>query len=204
MYKQIIIARKDLNMSTGKFAAQVSHASMAFLINQIKESAHKKLNSNYQRCPAIEVMENGIKRPFQYRRSDLQQWSNESFKAGERSFYIKDLGNYKLEKSSNPEFHMEVNLEFDLEMYTEWMEGSFTKVVLEAKNKNKLMQAVAMAKSLGMIEGKDFFLIKDNCYTELTPEEEEDGVGKTLTCVGFRPMDAEVIDQIGKKFQMYH
>ena len=31
MYKQIIIARKDLNMSSGKLAAQVSHGSMAFL-----------------------------------------------------------------------------------------------------------------------------------------------------------------------------
>lgn len=31
MYKQIIIARKDLNMSSGKLAAQVSHCSMAFL-----------------------------------------------------------------------------------------------------------------------------------------------------------------------------
>lgn len=31
MYKQIIIARKDLSMSSGKLAAQVSHGSMAFL-----------------------------------------------------------------------------------------------------------------------------------------------------------------------------
>ena len=29
--RQVIIARKDLNMSAGKLAAQVSHASMAFL-----------------------------------------------------------------------------------------------------------------------------------------------------------------------------
>ena len=36
MYKQIIIARKDLNMSAGKLAAQVSHASMAFLTNTIR------------------------------------------------------------------------------------------------------------------------------------------------------------------------
>ena len=31
MYKQIIIARKDLNISPGKLAAQVSHGSIAFL-----------------------------------------------------------------------------------------------------------------------------------------------------------------------------
>ena len=31
MYKQIIIARKDLQMTPGKLAAQVSHGAMAFL-----------------------------------------------------------------------------------------------------------------------------------------------------------------------------
>ena len=31
MYKQIIIVRKDLSMTPGKLAAQVSHGSMAFL-----------------------------------------------------------------------------------------------------------------------------------------------------------------------------
>lgn len=30
MYKQIIIVRKDLQMSIGKICSQVSHASMAF------------------------------------------------------------------------------------------------------------------------------------------------------------------------------
>lgn len=109
MYKQIIIARKDLNMSPGKLAAQVSHGSMAF-----------------------------------------------------------------------------------------------TKCVLQAKNKNQLMKAVTIAEELGMKEGEDFFLIKDNCYTELEPEEiGEDGIGRTLTCIGFKPMDSEVIDQIGKKYHLW-
>jgi len=34
--KQLIIARKDLQMSPGKLAAQVSHASMAFLTNNLR------------------------------------------------------------------------------------------------------------------------------------------------------------------------
>ena len=38
MYKQIIIARKDLDMSPGKLAAQVSHASMAFLTSELRDS----------------------------------------------------------------------------------------------------------------------------------------------------------------------
>ena len=36
--RQLIIARKDLNMSPGKLAAQVSYASMAFLTNAIRTS----------------------------------------------------------------------------------------------------------------------------------------------------------------------
>ena len=40
MYKQLIVVRKDLDMSAGKLAAQVAHASMAFLANQIKEKAN--------------------------------------------------------------------------------------------------------------------------------------------------------------------
>lgn len=35
MFKQVIIARKDLNMSPGKLAAQASHASIAFLIEKL-------------------------------------------------------------------------------------------------------------------------------------------------------------------------
>lgn len=35
--KQIIIVRKDLNMSKGKMAAQVAHASMAFLTSVMKK-----------------------------------------------------------------------------------------------------------------------------------------------------------------------
>lgn len=81
-FKQLIIARRDLNMSLGKLAAQVSHASSAFLIEKAKE--------------------------------------------------------------------------------------------------------------LGMIEGVDYFPIVDACRTE-SPQG-------TLTCVGFRPMEAEKIDEIGKDF----
>ncbi len=39
MYKQLIIARRDLRMSPRKLAIQVSHASMAFLIQAIRDGA---------------------------------------------------------------------------------------------------------------------------------------------------------------------
>lgn len=149
-YKQIIIARKDLNMSPGKLAAQVSHASMAFLAMMIRKNAEKRLNDE-----------------------------------GTSLCYVSHV-------------EMEQNL------YEQWMEGAFTKCVLQAKNKNQLMKAVALAKVLGMKEGEDFFLIKDNCYTELEPEEiGSDGIGRTLTCIGFKPMEPAVIDRIGKKYHLW-
>ena len=95
-------------------------------------------------------------------------------------------------------------LKFDKNIYEQWINGSFTKCVLQAKNKNNLLKAVELAEELGMKENEDFFLIKDNCYTELDPEEfDKDGQGRTLTCIGFKPMDAEIIDNIGKKFHLY-
>ena len=56
-----------------------------------------------------------------------------------------------------------------------------------------------MAEELGMEEGIDFFCIKDNCNTELAPEED----GRTLAVIGFCPMDSEIIDKIGKKYHLY-
>ena len=37
--KQVIIARKDLAMSAGKLSVQVAHASEAFLLQKIKDTA---------------------------------------------------------------------------------------------------------------------------------------------------------------------
>lgn len=141
MYKQVIIVRKDLEMSSGKMFAQVSHASMAFLSQFIKDNA-----------------------------------DSTGFVHGQ----------------------------FDEDILDQWIWGAFTKTVLKAKNRNQLLKAKTMAEEMGLEEGRDFFLIKDNCRTELEPEEyDENGVGKTLTCIGFKPMSEEVIDQIGKKFQLY-
>lgn len=53
-----------------------------------------------------------------------------------------------------------------------------------------LLRAVEAAKELGMEEYKDYFLIYDACRTELEKESPEG----TLTCIGFRPMEAEEIN----------
>ena len=137
--KQLIIARKDLHMSPGKLAAQVSHASMSPLSKWI-----------------VNHMKNNVVVGY------LDNWTSD------------------------------------------WLQGSFTKIVCEAKNKNQLLKAINIANRLGLEEGKDFYLIKDNCLTELKPEEvDEDGVGRTLTCIGFRPMPDNIVNEISKRYQLY-
>lgn len=126
-------------MSPGKLAAQVSHASLAFLTTMIQDS-----------------------------------WP------------IRSGDFYK------------INFRMDKDLYDQWVNETFTKVVCGARNKNKIEKAIAKAQELGMVEGIDYFPIVDACRTELTPESE----AGTLTCVGFRPMDSEVIDQIGKEFHL--
>ena len=135
--RQVIIARKDLNMSPGKLAAQVSHASMAFLSHMIQEGGLQK---------------------------------RVSLDTGEMERY-------------------EIMITMDPSIYDEWFCGIFTKTICEAKNRHQLMKAVALAEEQGLVENQDYFLIKDNCLTELEPEEVgEDGIGRTLTCIGFRPL----------------
>ena len=145
--KQIIIVRKDLNMSKGKMAAQVAHASMAFLINAIKNCSNiSRFDTSYYNC----------------------------------GFLIPK------------------------ELYENWICGSFTKVILEAKNKYQLEKVYTIANELGFKEGIHYFPIKDNCYTELEPEEvDENDIGRTLTCVGFIPLDDETANKISKKYQLY-
>jgi len=64
--------------------------------------------------------------------------------------------------------------------------------------------AITIAEELGLVENKDFFLIRDACHTELEPEEfDENGEGMTLTCIGFRPLPDEIAHQISYKFHLY-
>ena len=198
MFKQIIIARKDLNMSPGKLSAQVAHASMAFLTTEIRRKAIKKLDKNIFMLSCYE--KDGS--PIYYTQPTIELLAHEMREQGKDVFYVKRDKHYHYEVIDNPTpfLHYECQLNFDYDLVHEWIEGSFTKVVLEAKNKNSLLKAKTMATLLGMEVNKDFFLIRDNCFTELKPEDND---GRTLTCIGFRPMDASIIDKIGKKFHTY-
>ena len=150
--RQLIIARKDLQMSPGKLAAQVSHASMAFIADMLRKG--------------------GVDEELSLDTCEVEAYH----------IYVEMLP----------------------EIYNDWLHGAFTKTICEARNKNHLMKAAAMAEEFGLHEGKDYFLIKDNCLTELEPEEyDENGVGRTLTCIGFRPLPDMIAHAISKKYQLY-
>lgn len=205
--RQLVIVRKDLAMSPGKLAAQVSHASMAFLTKMIKASAAPVWK--YQTLPAVSTdLSTGMKKAAIYRRTDLGMFAAEAFKQGKNTFTFrpvdpdKPYGNYEL--CENEIAGYSSKLYIDKETYEDWIGGIFTKTICEARNKNHLLKAVSAAESLDLAEGKDFFLIKDNCLTELEPEEiDENGVGRTLTCIGFRPLRDDIAHAISKKYQLY-
>ena len=96
-------------------------------------------------------------------------------------------------------YHYNISFDIEKDLYEQWLGGLFTKVNLTAKNENQMQKIVDKAKEAGMIEGVDFFCIRDACLTELTPDE----TGSRWTCIGFRPMDASEIDPITKKLQLY-
>lgn len=207
--RQLIIARKDLNMSPGKLAAQVSHASMAFLTIQIRQSAKKAWKymtySSFQTEPFTEKRMPG---PRPYKHGDLCRFSREAYEDGRDYFTARPIDpddlSAGLELCENEYDNYTAEIVIPRDVYEEWIQGTFTKTVCEAKNRNQLMKAVTLAKEQGMEEGTDFFLIKDNCLTELEPEEvDENGVGRTLTCIGFRPLQDEVAHAISRKFQLY-
>ena len=144
--RQLIIARKDLQMSPGKLAAQCCHASLAFLTDPIG-------------------MGQGVE-PIE--------------KDGEITGYRTEI---MLEKAT----------------YEEWFDGSFTKTVCGAKNRNQLLKAKTIAEELGLVENKDFFLyytsfcskvkvlccIIENCYNCFVNTPVFYPVRNTHRCRGF-------------------
>lgn len=158
---------------------------MSFLTKDIRENS---TDARYEILPVTDT-------PYMYRSGLLYNLAIEAQKNAEKYF--------RWDKPENNFFYCSMKIDADL--YDNWLNGSFTKIICEAKNRNHLMKAVEMAKSMGMYRLKrDFFLIEDNCRTELEPETfDKDGIGRCLTCIGFRPMPEEIIDKIGKKYQLY-
>jgi len=199
--KQLIIARKDLNMSPGKLAAQVSHASMAFLTKALREKGKKVLD-----CDSISTMtydREGNKQHRLYKRNDLCTWAEEAFNRNEPIVYFRPVdpdNPYGTLELCDPTYHYESKISIDIDTWDNWICGSFTKIICEAKNRNQLYKATVLADSLGLKENEDYFIIRDNCLTELIPEDPD---GRTPTCIGFKPLPEDIVNQISHKFQLY-
>ena len=203
----LIFARKDLNMSPGKLAAQASHASMAFLTYAIKENAKPVWRNQMMPSTKINPL-TGEKGCRPYKRTDLCLFAKQAYEVGKETFTVrpvdpeKPLGDLELCENEIAAYHCDLTI--DKDVYEQWIQGIFTKTICEARNWNHLMKAVTAAEELGLKESTDFFLIKDNCLTELEPEEiGEDGIGRTLTCIGFRPLPDDVAHTISRKYQLY-
>lgn len=88
----------------------------------------------------------------------------------------------------------------DTDVFEQYIKGSFVKTICEARNKNHLLKAKTIAEEMGLIENEDFGLIRDNCLTELIPEDED---GRTLTGIWFKPLPDDIAHKISKKYQLY-
>lgn len=189
MYKQLIIVRKDLNMSVGKIAGQVAHASNMYFLDLIKKKAY---DASANILPVYCTLPNGDVVVQLYKSPEVAKMRDKAIAEGALTFAMPTGEDY-----------YQVSFRLDKGIYEEWINDIYTKIICGAKNKNQLLKAAEIAKSLGLKEDEDYFLIKDRCLTELTPEEvDENGVGQILTAIGFRPMDAEVVSQISKKYQL--
>ena len=210
-------------MSSGKLAAQVAHGSMAFLSWLVRNNSRKrddtKRNVYAESTPYMSLLkeanhdnsrrmadENGV---LLYRRGDLYQWAKEAAAAGKDYFNCRPVDPndpYGQLELCDPQPYYDVHFALDAATFDNWLSGSFTKVVLQVKSREKFFSVIEAARERGMIEGKDFFVIRDNCLTELTPEEEDVNSptgGRTPTVIGFRPMEDNEIDPITKKLQLW-
>ena len=143
-----------------------------------------------------------------YKRADLCLFAKQAYEAGKETFTVRPVNPSQplgdLELCENEIAAYSCDLTIDKDVYEQWIQGIFTKTICKARNRNHLMKAATMAEELGLKEGTDFFLIKDNCLTELEPEEvDENGIGSTLTCIGFRPLSDDLAHTISRKYQLY-
>ena len=93
-----------------------------------------------------------------------------------------------------------VQFEIDSNIMQEYICGAFVKTICQAKNLTRLKKAATMAEEMGLVEGRDWGYINDNCYTELTPENED---GTCTVGIWFKPLSDEKAHQISKKFHLY-
>ena len=87
----------------------------------------------------------------------------------------------------------------DAGVLAEWVRQGEAKIVLAVDGERALAALVSRAEGRGLMEGLDFFCIRDACHTELMPDE----TGSRWTCVGFAPMEVEAISPVTGQLPLY-
>lgn len=187
--RRLFIIRKDLKLKPGKLAAMVGHCCEAYWTNAMKAGDVK--DNEFDTLPAVETYGDGRKGPALYKHPEIFDASKKAFEAGETSFRFRPEG-------SRPT--VTVSFEVPKDVWTEYVNGIFTKTVCEARNLNKLNQAAEAARGLGLSKGTDFDYIRDKCLTDLTPENED---GTTTVGIWFRPLPDETAHEISRKYPLY-
>lgn len=139
MFKQVIVANKELDMSPGKLSAMSSHGAVSFFTEWFRRNVIAAPDS--------------------------------------RDYAIKS------------------DARIDGDLYTEWICGSFTKIILEAENEEHMKEIIKKAHEAGMINRQDFFNIVDESTEFLDIPQ--------WAVIAFRPMQPEKIDPITGDLNLY-
>ena len=179
--RQLIIARKDLNMSPGKLAAQVSHASMAFISWAINCNAKPVMKYSIVNVYGKEL-KTGEKIPKIFFGAELAELARQTRAAGRDSFTyrtVKDGEHTKYEFCENEVESYECKFSIEKEVYEQWFAGIFTKTICEAKNRNQLMKAITMAEELGLARISSNLI---SCTTQVYPKWKRRRAQTSLMC----------------------
>ena len=185
--RRLFIIRKDLHLKPGKLAAMIGHCAEAYWTNAMKASG--VVDNEFQELPTEDTFR--LCQQMLYRHPALYAKAKEAFEKGEKTF---------ITEREQPKKTVSVMVEIPKDIWTEYVNGIFTKTICEARNLNKLNQAAEAARGLGLSEGKDFGYIRDCCKTDLVPENPD---GTCTVGIWFRPLPDEIAHEISRKYPLY-
>lgn len=114
---------------------------------------------------------------------------------GAVSFLTEWLRRNVIPAPDSRDYAIKPEARIDGDLYTEWICGSFTKIILEAENEEQMKEIIKKAHEAGMINRQDFFNIVDESTEFLDIPQ--------WAVIAFRPMQPEKIDPITGDLNLY-
>lgn len=115
---------------------------------------------------------------------------------GSVSYFCEWLkGNVSDHRTEDNERVIKMGSTIDNDIFSNWVNGDFTKIVLEVQNEEEMKEIVKKAQSFGFKNKKDFFNIVDDSTEFLDIPK--------WAVVAFRPMEADTIDLITGDLNLY-